>query len=44
MLSMLINVDLWQNEAFILMPSNKNVREAIAEILEIFSRIKICQI
>lgn len=43
MLSMLINVDLWQNEAFILMPSNKNVREAIAEILEIFL-IKICQI
>ncbi|WP_072226101.1 cytochrome c biogenesis protein [Campylobacter coli] len=40
MLSMLINVDLWQNEAFILMPSNKNVREAIAEILEISPELK----
>ncbi|MDX2330538.1 cytochrome c biogenesis protein [Campylobacter hepaticus] len=33
MLSMLINVDKWQMEPFILMPQNKAVRDAIANIL-----------
>ncbi|AXP08489.1 cytochrome C biogenesis protein [Campylobacter hepaticus] len=33
MLSMLINVDKWQMEPFILMPQNKVVRDAIANIL-----------
>ena len=35
MLSMLVDVDKWQNEPFILMPRNKAVRDAIANILEI---------
>ncbi|TKX29904.1 cytochrome c biogenesis protein [Campylobacter estrildidarum] len=38
MLSMLINVDRWGNEPFILMPQNKNVREAFAKILGIPSQ------
>lgn len=35
MLSMLIDVDKWQMEPFILMPQNQAVRDAIANILEI---------
>ncbi|HFP7452046.1 TPA: cytochrome c biogenesis protein CcsA [Campylobacter jejuni] len=35
MLSMLVNVDKWQIEPFILMPQNQAVRDAIANILEI---------
>ncbi|EGT2592655.1 cytochrome c biogenesis protein CcsA [Campylobacter jejuni] len=35
MLSMLVNVDKWQMEPFILMPQNQAVRDAIANILEI---------
>ncbi|EAI3980040.1 cytochrome C biogenesis protein [Campylobacter jejuni] len=35
MLSMLVDVDKWQMEPFILMPQNQAVRDAIANILEI---------
>ncbi|HED4592908.1 TPA: cytochrome c biogenesis protein CcsA [Campylobacter jejuni] len=35
MLSMLVDVDKWQIEPFILMPQNQAVRDAIANILEI---------
>ncbi|EAI2550372.1 cytochrome C biogenesis protein [Campylobacter jejuni] len=35
MLSMLVDVDKWQLEPFILMPQNQAVRDAIANILEI---------
>ncbi|EOI8863840.1 TPA: cytochrome c biogenesis protein CcsA [Campylobacter jejuni] len=35
MLSMLVDVDKWQMESFILMPQNQAVRDAIANILEI---------
>lgn len=35
MLSMLVDVDKWQMEPFILMPQNQVVRDAIANILEI---------
>ncbi|MBC5857091.1 cytochrome c biogenesis protein CcsA [Campylobacter jejuni] len=35
MLSMLIDVDKWQMEPFILMPQNQAIRDAIANILEI---------
>ncbi|EAJ3718281.1 cytochrome C biogenesis protein [Campylobacter jejuni] len=35
MLSMLIDVDKWQMEPFILMPQNQAVRDAVANILEI---------
>ncbi|TKX33171.1 cytochrome c biogenesis protein [Campylobacter aviculae] len=35
MLSMLVDVDKWENEPFILMPQNKIVRENIAKILGI---------
>ncbi|EAH4707687.1 TPA: cytochrome c biogenesis protein CcsA [Campylobacter jejuni] len=35
MLSMLVDVDKWQMEPFILMPQNQAVRDAIASILEI---------
>ena len=35
MLSMLVDVDEWQKEPFILMPENKAVRDSIANILEI---------
>ncbi|EAL9505474.1 cytochrome C biogenesis protein [Campylobacter jejuni] len=37
MLSMLVDVDKWQMEPFILMPQNQAVRDAIANILEILS-------
>lgn len=37
MLSMLVDVDKWQMEPFILMPQNQAVRDAIANILEISS-------
>lgn len=37
MLSMLVDVDKWQMEPFILMPQNQAVRDAIANILEIHS-------
>ncbi len=37
MLSMLVDVDKWQLEPFILMPQNQAVRDAIANILEILS-------
>ncbi|EAI1796038.1 cytochrome C biogenesis protein [Campylobacter jejuni] len=37
MLSMLVDVDKWQLEPFILMPQNQAVRDAIANILEISS-------
>ncbi|EAL5112888.1 cytochrome C biogenesis protein [Campylobacter jejuni] len=35
MLSMLVDVDKWQMEPFILMPQNQAVRDAVANILEI---------
>ncbi|EOC4235747.1 TPA: cytochrome c biogenesis protein CcsA [Campylobacter jejuni] len=35
MLSMLVDVDKWQMEPFILMPQNQAVRDTIADILEI---------
>lgn len=35
MLSMLVDVDKWQMEPFILMPQNKAVRDAVANVLEI---------
>ncbi|EAI2872356.1 TPA: cytochrome c biogenesis protein CcsA [Campylobacter jejuni] len=35
MLSMLVDVDKWQMEPFVLMPQNQAVRDAIANILEI---------
>lgn len=35
MLSMLVDVDKWQMEPFILMPQNQAIRDAIANILEI---------